>query len=96
MRANATVREPEIQAYWADRRVYESLAESNPGEPYTLHDGPPYANGDLHIGHAMNKVRARALCVFLLLFCFGLAPSLHHNQTLITLKQKTKNNAALI
>ncbi|GBF91728.1 isoleucyl-tRNA synthetase [Raphidocelis subcapitata] len=56
MRANAVVREPEIQSYWAQRRVYENLAESNPGEPWTLHDGPPYANGDLHIGHALNKI----------------------------------------
>ncbi|MEW5304207.1 MAG: hypothetical protein WDW36_006833 [Sanguina aurantia] len=56
MRANAVVREPQIQAFWAENRVYESLLETNPGEPYTLHDGPPYANGDLHIGHALNKV----------------------------------------
>ncbi|KAI8473275.1 MAG: tRNA synthetases class I-domain-containing protein [Monoraphidium minutum] len=56
LRANSVVREPEIQAYWAERRVYENLAEGNPGEPWTLHDGPPYANGDLHIGHALNKI----------------------------------------
>jgi len=55
-RANAVVREPQIQGWWAEQRVYESLAQSNPGAPYTLHDGPPYANGDLHIGHALNKV----------------------------------------
>lgn len=142
MRANSTVREPEIQGWWEEQRVYEGLAAHNPGvrhllllllynlgrrgatglaaasaiscagccvwcacqrgrrvawrageqahggwqgssptpssppstsastvgmtappspspraqEPYTLHDGPPYANGDLHIGHALNKV----------------------------------------
>jgi isoleucyl-tRNA synthetase len=56
MRANATAREPEIQQYWAEQRIYETLAESNPGEPFTLHDGPPYANGTLHMGHALNKI----------------------------------------
>jgi len=56
MRANATKREPEIQKFWADNRIYEKLSQSNPGEPFVLHDGPPYANGSLHMGHAMNKV----------------------------------------
>lgn len=50
------VREPQLQAWWAQQRVYEHLVENNPGAPFTLHDGPPYANGDLHTGHAMNKV----------------------------------------
>lgn len=56
MRANAHKREPEIQQFWADNQLYETLAETNPGEPFTLHDGPPYANGSLHIGHALNKI----------------------------------------
>ena len=56
MRANATRREPEIQQFWAEHNIYEHLAETNPGEPFVLHDGPPYANGDLHIGHALNKI----------------------------------------
>ncbi|CAI7808044.1 unnamed protein product, partial [Closterium sp. NIES-54] len=56
MRANASVREPEIQALWGELDVAGKLLESNPGEPFTLHDGPPYANGDLHIGHALNKI----------------------------------------
>lgn len=56
MRANAPKREPEIQQFWADQRIYETLAETNPGDPFVLHDGPPYANGDLHIGHALNKI----------------------------------------
>jgi len=55
MRANAVKREPELQKFWADHKIYENLSEHNPGEPFTLHDGPPYANGALHIGHAMNK-----------------------------------------
>lgn len=45
MRANSTQKEPEIQRRWQENRVYEQLVESNPGPIYTLHDGPPYANG---------------------------------------------------
>eukprot|EP00746_Dinoflagellata_sp_MGD_P067848 gnl/MRDRNA2_/MRDRNA2_28016_c0_seq1.p1 gnl/MRDRNA2_/MRDRNA2_28016_c0~~gnl/MRDRNA2_/MRDRNA2_28016_c0_seq1.p1 ORF type:complete len:1138 (-),score=206.72 gnl/MRDRNA2_/MRDRNA2_28016_c0_seq1:474-3887(-) len=56
MRANAVVKEPEIQKWWLDNGVYSRLATENPGPPFVLHDGPPYANGDLHIGHALNKI----------------------------------------
>lgn len=56
MRANSQVREPEIQAFWAEQRLYERLSEENPGPCFTLHDGPPYANGALHVGHALNKI----------------------------------------
>jgi isoleucyl-tRNA synthetase len=61
MRANARVREPEIQAFWAHMRLYERLSREGlnpdrPGPMFTLHDGPPYANGALHVGHALNKV----------------------------------------
>ena len=56
MRANAVKREPELQAYWQEKNLYERLANENPGEPFILHDGPPYANGDLHMGHALNKI----------------------------------------
>jgi isoleucyl-tRNA synthetase len=56
MRANSTVKEPLLQQFWREHKVYETLAASNKGDPFTLHDGPPYANGDLHIGHALNKV----------------------------------------
>jgi tRNA synthetases class I (I, L, M and V) len=55
-RADSKIREPQLQAYWKEHRIYETLAESNPGDVYVLHDGPPYANGDLHIGHALNKI----------------------------------------
>ena len=55
-RANSVKREPEIQALWKEMAVYEKLSESNSGEKFILHDGPPYANGDLHIGHALNKI----------------------------------------
>jgi isoleucyl-tRNA synthetase len=56
MRATAKVREPEIQAFWAELQLYERLSQQNPGESFTLHDGPPYANGALHVGHALNKI----------------------------------------
>ncbi|MBD2771605.1 isoleucine--tRNA ligase [Iningainema tapete] len=56
MRANAKVREPQIQKFWAENKIYERLSENNPGELFILHDGPPYANGSLHIGHALNKI----------------------------------------
>jgi isoleucyl-tRNA synthetase len=55
MRANAVKREPELQEFWARERIFERLSESNPGEIFVLHDGPPYANGTLHMGHALNK-----------------------------------------
>ncbi len=56
MRANAVKREPEIQAFWAEQEIYQRLSQNNPGELFILHDGPPYANGALHIGHALNKI----------------------------------------
>jgi isoleucyl-tRNA synthetase len=56
MRANAKVREPELQKFWAENRIYENLSQNNPNEIFILHDGPPYANGTLHMGHALNKI----------------------------------------
>jgi isoleucyl-tRNA synthetase len=54
-RANAVEREPQIQEFWRNYEVYQKLSESG-NERFVLHDGPPYANGDLHIGHALNKI----------------------------------------
>jgi len=58
-RANAKNREPELQKFWNDSKLYhrlsEAAAEAN-APRFVLHDGPPYANGDLHIGHALNKL----------------------------------------
>ncbi|WYL96067.1 MAG: isoleucine--tRNA ligase [Gloeotrichia echinulata IR180] len=56
MRANAIKREPEIQKFWSENQIFDRLSENNPGELFILHDGPPYANGSLHIGHALNKI----------------------------------------
>ena len=56
MRANAVQREPQLQQFWAENQIYEQLSQNNPKEPFILHDGPPYANGSLHMGHALNKI----------------------------------------
>ncbi|NET50601.1 MAG: isoleucine--tRNA ligase, partial [Merismopedia sp. SIO2A8] len=56
MRANAVKREPELHKFWEDHGIYERLSQHNPGDIFVLHDGPPYANGSLHMGHALNKI----------------------------------------
>ena len=57
MRAGLPKREPEWLARWERIGVYDRLRERAAGrKPFTLHDGPPYANGHLHIGHALNKI----------------------------------------
>ncbi|TRM12328.1 isoleucine--tRNA ligase [Lentibacillus cibarius] len=57
MRGNLPNKEPERQQKWDDDRIYEKGLERTQGRPlFILHDGPPYANGDLHIGHALNKI----------------------------------------
>ncbi len=56
MRANAVKREPELQEFWQENQIYQQLGQDNPGSTFVLHDGPPYANGSLHMGHALNKI----------------------------------------
>src|SRR5437667_687996 len=57
MKANLPQREPEILARWERERLYGRIQEARRGRPlYVLHDGPPYANGRIHIGHALNKI----------------------------------------
>ncbi len=56
MRAGLPKREPEWLARWERLCVYDRLREKEGRAPFTLHDGPPYANGHLHIGHALNKI----------------------------------------
>ncbi len=56
MRASLPQREPEILKKWLDEDLYGRLMAHNEGKPlFILHDGPPYANGDMHMGHALNK-----------------------------------------
>ncbi len=57
MRANLARREPAMLQHWADMDLYARLREARAGRArFILHDGPPYANGDIHIGHAVNKI----------------------------------------
>lgn len=57
MRANLPENEPKRLAKWEEGRIYERVLEKNKdGKPFVLHDGPPYANGPIHIGHAFNKI----------------------------------------
>ena len=57
MRGNLPQKEPEMIKRWQDQKLYKKLIEKNEGLPlYVLHDGPPYANGDIHMGTALNKV----------------------------------------
>jgi isoleucyl-tRNA synthetase len=57
MRGDLAKREPLWVESWRERRIYERLREKAKGRPlFILHDGPPYANGDIHIGHAVNKI----------------------------------------
>ncbi|NBI29438.1 isoleucine--tRNA ligase [Chengkuizengella marina] len=57
MRGNLPKAEPSIQKWWDEINIYEKVQKHQEGKPlFILHDGPPYANGDTHIGHALNKV----------------------------------------
>ena len=57
MKANLSQKELEILKKWEDEKLYKKLAEKGKGKPkFILHDGPPYANGNIHIGHALNKI----------------------------------------
>jgi isoleucyl-tRNA synthetase len=71
MRGNLPSREPQWVAAWQESKLYERIRAAAQGRPrFVLHDGPPYANGDIHIGHAVNKilkdiiVRAKTLAGF--------------------------------
>jgi isoleucyl-tRNA synthetase len=57
MRADLARREPAMLKSWQERKLYERIRQASRGRPrFVLHDGPPYANGDIHIGHAVNKI----------------------------------------
>ncbi len=57
MKANLAQREPEILARWQEMGIYNKMLEQrDPAHAFLLNDGPPYANGDIHIGHALNKI----------------------------------------
>lgn len=57
MKANLAQREPEVLAQWQTKNVYtKMLQRRDKSKSFILLDGPPYANGDIHIGHALNKI----------------------------------------
>ena len=57
MRAGLPEREPEILKYWYDNNIYEKKQKLHAGhKKFVLHDGPPYANGQIHMGTALNKI----------------------------------------
>ena len=57
MRAGLPNKEPQWQKEWEESKIYERRQELNAGKPaFHLHDGPPYANGNIHVGHALNKI----------------------------------------
>ena len=57
MRGNLPNKEPQFLQRWEEMDLYNKILEKNAGKPsYVLHDGPPYANGNIHIGHALNKI----------------------------------------
>lgn len=57
MRGNLPTKEPAMIQKWDDDELYKKILKKNEGRPsYVLHDGPPYANGDIHLGTALNKI----------------------------------------
>ncbi|GMB10763.1 MAG: isoleucine--tRNA ligase [Candidatus Improbicoccus devescovinae] len=57
MKANLTQLEPDILKYWEDNKIYIKISQKNKNKPcYILHDGPPFSNGNIHMGHALNKI----------------------------------------
>ncbi|GGI18277.1 isoleucine--tRNA ligase [Oxalicibacterium faecigallinarum] len=57
MRGDLAKREPQWVKQWQDKKIYEKIRQASKGRPkFILHDGPPYANGDIHLGHAVNKI----------------------------------------
>ncbi len=57
MRGDLAKREPQWVAQWQQKKIYQRIRKASAGRPkFILHDGPPYANGDIHIGHAVNKI----------------------------------------
>ena len=88
MRAGLPNKEPLWQEEWEDANMYQRRQELNQGKPhFTLHDGPPYANGNIHVGHAMNKiskdiiVRSKSMSVSMhLIFLDGILMGFQSNR----------------
>ncbi len=74
MKANLPDKEPLILKSWQDKNIYSLICAKSAGKKkYILHDGPPYANGDIHIGHALNKILKDIIVKFKTMFGFDAA-----------------------
>ncbi|MFY7745977.1 MAG: class I tRNA ligase family protein, partial [Erythrobacter sp.] len=63
MKAGLPQKEPGIAARWEQIGLYDALRKARAGrEKFILHDGPPYANGDIHVGHALNHILKDMVC----------------------------------
>jgi isoleucyl-tRNA synthetase len=63
MRAGLVQKEPLMVQEWQDKKIYEKRLQKHAQAPsFILHDGPPYANGDIHIGTALNKILKDVIC----------------------------------
>jgi len=72
MKADLPKGEPRIQQMWEEMRLYETIQKKNKNGPrYVLHDGPPYANGNIHMGHALNKILKDIIVKFKLMKGFN-------------------------
>ena len=78
MRGNLNIKEPTFLARWNDQQLYQAMLKNRQGAPeYSLHDGPPYANGNIHCGHMLNRllkdfiVRYKNMAGFYTPFVFG-------------------------
>ncbi len=82
MKANLPQNEPKALARWEEMRIYERIREARRGAPsYILHDGPPYANGPIHMGHALNKCLKDFIVIrFSLRSRMGLSRPAHRDQ----------------
>ena len=104
MKANLPQNEPKALARWQQMGIYERIREARQGAPsYILHDGPPYANGPIHLGHALNKclkdfiVKSKTMAGFRLALRpgMGLSRPAHRNQSGSAAgRQKTPDGAA--
>jgi len=56
MKANLVQKEQEVLSFWVQNKIYQKMQEKDKSNAYILHDGPPYANGHIHLGHALNKI----------------------------------------
>ena len=73
MRGQLAQREPAMLKRWTEKNLYQKIRASRQGaKPFILHDGPPYANGQIHLGHALNKILKDMIVKSrLFLFCFA-------------------------